>query len=182
MLIASFWSVVKHYSASQCNQDPGCCCHAARYPVHDPQPTAHRQVSYRQLHRLSNLFRESLKGNCARLQYSCICHSGQIRDVQEALQISKSVQTVFLAGGWIAATRMPESSCKIAYATGWPIRVRTRLQTGLVRTINGSLRWLLANGWYGLVTNKQGWSPDGISGGRQVRLRKSIGFIAEERY
>ena len=38
--------------------------------------------------RLSKLL---LEGACARLQYSCICYSGQQRDVQEAIQNSRSV-------------------------------------------------------------------------------------------
>ena len=41
--------------------------------------------------RLSKLLLESLEGACARLQYSCICYSGQQRDVQEAIQNSRSV-------------------------------------------------------------------------------------------
>ena len=31
------------------DQEPACFCHAARYLVHDPQPTAHRQAPCRQL-------------------------------------------------------------------------------------------------------------------------------------
>ena len=43
------------------DREPACCCHAARYSVHDPQPTAHRQAAWRQLRRLSKLCKKVLK-------------------------------------------------------------------------------------------------------------------------
>ena len=73
-----------------------------------------------------------------RLQYTCSRNSGQQRDVQEALHISRSVFAVLLPGG---ATRTAASSYRINY--GFRERPRVAISRSLHPVLSASPKWVL---------------------------------------
>ena len=109
----------------------------------------------------------------------------QSQDVQEALLNRKNCINGFMSW-WcalrIAATRTPESSCKIACATSWLIRVRARLltQAGLVMVVREYQGQVAAAQWRVLSCCQQPKLAVGAQLHQRRPTDKSIGLIVKE--